>query len=226
MRRAQRARRLLLAAAVACSTAIGACKKPKGWEQREVDYGLVEVAGDKLRLRHDTVGEGKFASQATFVLVDATNTHDADLMVSLGGELVDANGQVVGELGVESLRIPRGGTRMFALIDKQRVTREAATGARVRVVGAHEVEYAPPVQISDDRVVKEANRLTVYATIRNTEPRYVKVIVLAGFYDENDVPMTRPFTLMQLAGETTHPAEFHGPEGAQKAYIFIGEMVY
>jgi len=210
----------------AFAVVVGACKKPKGWEQHEVDYGLVHVHGDKLRLRNDTVGEGKFASKATFVLVDATNTHDADLMVTLGGELVDDEGRDVGELAVESLRVPSGGTRMFALIDKKRVTRAGATGARVRVVGAYEVDYPPPVQITDDRVVKDGDLLTAYATVRNTKPRYVKVIILAGFYDENDVPMTRPFTLMQLAGETSHPAEFPGPPGARKAYIFVGEMVY
>ncbi len=212
--------------AVAVPMAAGGCKKPKGWARDEVDHGLVHVAADKLRLRSDTVGEGEFASKATFVLVDAKNTHDADLMVTLGGELTDESGAAVSDLGVESLRVPAGGTRMFALIDKQRLTRESATGARVRVVGAYEVDYAPPVQITDDHVVKEGDQLTAYATVRNTKPRYVKVIVLAGFYDENDVPMTRPFVLLQLAGETSHPAEFPGPPGAHKAYIFVGEMVY
>lgn len=226
MRRGRVDRSLCALALVTLSLSVTACKKPKGWQRDEVDYGLVEVAGDRLRLRHDIVGEGQFASKATFVLVDARNTHSGDLMVTLGGELVDAEGAVVGELGVESLRVPSGGTRMFALIDKARTTREAASGARVRVVGAHEVDYPPPVQISDDKVVKEGDMLTAYATVRNTKPRYVKVIVLAGFYDENDVPITRPFTLMQLAGDTTHPAEFPGPAGAHKAYIFVGEMVY
>jgi len=216
----------LVAALLGVAVAASACKKPKGWEEREVDYGLVEVAGDRVAVRHDTVGEGRFAAEATFVLVDAKNTHGEDLMVTLGGELVDADGRSLGDLGVESLRIPRGGTRMFALIDKERVKRAAATGARVRVVGAHVVEYVPPVQITDDRVVREGDRVSAYATVNNTKPRHVKVIVMAGFYDENDVPMTRPFTLMQLAGETTHPAEFHGPAGSHKGYLFVGEMVY
>jgi hypothetical protein len=207
-------------------SAAGSCKKPKGWGQREVDYGLVEIASERIHLRDDTVGEGRFASTATFALVDAKNTHDRDLMITLGGELLDGEGKEVGELSPESLRVPSGGTRMFALIDKERTTRSNAASARIRVTGAYVVDYAPPVQITEDRVVREGDRLTVYATVNNTKPRYVKVIILAGFYDEKDFPLTRPFAVLQLAGDTSHPAEFPGPAGAYKAYIFVGDMVY
>jgi hypothetical protein len=215
-------------ACVVVAAAIGAlgCERPKGWQRREVDHALVQVDRDHLHLRTDTVGEGRFASQATFVLVDARNTHSADLEVSLGGDLVDAAGQPVGRLRTESLRVPAGGVRTFALIDEQNQARPAAVAARVDVVGAWAPDYPPPLVVADGAVTRDGDRLVVAGTVHNTADRHVKVIVLAGFYGADGVPLRRPFTLMELAGHTSHPAEFVGPEGATRAYIFIGQYVY
>ena len=202
------------------------CERPKGWERREVDHALVEVDRAHLHLRTDMVGEGRFESPATFVLVDAQNTHTADLEVTLGGVLVDAGGQTVAELRAESLRIPAGGVRTFALIDDQNQARPSAVTARVEVTGAWPPDYPPPLVVAEGAVTRDGDRLMVAGTVHNTVDRHVKVIVLAGFYGADGTPLRRPFTLMELAGNTSHPAEFVGPEGATKAYIFIGQYVY
>ncbi len=206
--------------------AVAGCKRPKGWERREVDYSLVQIDREHQNLRTDTVGEGKFESQATFVLVDAKNSYKADLEVTLSGQLLDAGGHPVAKLRAESLRVPAGGVRLFALVDEKNQAHPEAVSARVDVVGAWSPDYPPPLVVTDGAVTHTGDRIEVAGTVHNTAERYVKVIVLAGFYDADGKPLRRPFTLMQLAGETSHPAEFVGPEGATKAYIFIGQYVY
>ena len=202
-----------------------ACKKAS-WQQREVDHALVTVDKEHINLRHDTVGEGRFESQASFVLVDARNTHDTDLMVTLTGELVDGGGNPVGKLRMESLRIPAGGLRTFALIDAENALRPSATSARLEVTGAWVPGFPPPVVVSEGSVTRSDDRMVVAGTVHNTADRHVKVIVFAGFYAADGTPMTRPFTLMQLAGKSSHPAEFVGPPGASKGYLFIGQAIY
>src|SRR5882762_5072547 len=72
---------------------------------RHLDLEQIRISSD-ARLRTDTVGEGKFASVASFVLVDAENAAADGAYVTLGGELTDASGATVGELRWQSLWIP------------------------------------------------------------------------------------------------------------------------
>src|ERR1700733_9241141 len=69
---------------------------------RNLDLDAIRVSPD-ARLRTDTVGGGPFASNASFVLVDAENTAAEGAHVTLGGELTDAAGAPLGELNSQSL---------------------------------------------------------------------------------------------------------------------------
>lgn len=214
---------------VAVVVAIGGlsgCKKPKTWGEREADRGLVEVDSAHLNLRSDVVGQGEFQSKATFVLIDARNTHNEDLLVTLGGELVDAKGIVVGTLRPESLHVPAGLKRTFALIDDQNAERPAATTARMEVTGAHVPSYSPSIGVDAIHVYEEGDHLLASARIANKAERPAKVIVLASFRDDQGKPLTRPFMLIELDGGTSRPVDFRGPPGAESATIFVGETVW
>ena len=218
--------RVLIAMTSLSTLALGCQPKP-GFDDREVDYSLVRIARDKATLRHDTVGHDKWESQATFVLIDAHNLHDKDLIVSLGGDLVDGQGAPVGKVRTESLRIPAGGVRTFAMIDREQQVRDAATSARIEVLGAFVPNYPPLVQVTDGAAYRyDSERIVVNGVVRNAVDRPTRVIVLAGFYDADDRPLTRPFTEMFLPGDGHSNAQFPGPPGAVKGYIFIGPMVY
>ena len=186
----------------------------------------VAIDHDKLRVRTDRVGHGRWESEASFVLVDVESRHDQDLMVTLGGELVSSSGAALGPLRPASLRVPAGGVRTFALVDKQQRAHPAVADARVAVLGAFVPQYEPPVVVTDGHVYRDGDRVVVNARIRNTADGPVRVIVLAGFYDPDGMPMTRPFTDMYIPGHGQHTAEFVGPPGSAAGYIFIGDMVY
>lgn len=209
-----------------CITASAGCQRRAPRDERQVGFGLVRLDTARMALRHDRVGHGKWASEASFVLVDAENTHARDLLVTLAGELVDEQGVSVGRLRPASLRIPAGGVRTFALVDDEQAVRARAASARVRVVGAHEPDYPPPVQVSEGHVFPDGDRVVVTARVHNTADRPVRVLVLGGFYDRRGVPVQRPFTEMHLPGGASHTAQFVGPPGSAKGYIFIGDLVY
>lgn len=215
---------MLLAILLAAS--LTSCKKGKAWQEREVDYHLVHVDTEHLHLRHDLIGHGKWEARATFALVDAQNTHGEDLLVTLAGEFADKDGRVVGTMRPESLRIPAGGARTFAMIDQDNALRPDAVTARVRVVGAYVPSYVAPVQITDGKVYPDGDRVVVKGMVRNAVDQPVRVIIIAGFHDREGKPLTRPFTEMTLAGLGDHPAQFVGPPGSVKGYIFVGDMVY
>ena len=99
--------------------------------------------------------------------------------------------------------------------------------ARIEVLGAYVPTYPPLVQVTDGAAYRyDSERIVVNGVIRNAVDRPARVIVLAGFYDADDRPLTRPFTEMFLAGDAHSNAQFPGPPGAVKGYIFIGDMVY
>ncbi|MCG8419590.1 MAG: hypothetical protein MJE77_16790 [Proteobacteria bacterium] len=208
------------------AAAMGGCRKPTASQQRDVHPGAVRLDTKTTNLRHDRVGHGKWQSQATFVLADAHNTDKRDLLVTLRAVFVDRHGAQVGISDSQSLRIPAGGVRTFALVDNQQRVRTHATSARVEVMGAYAPDHPPPVQITDGKVYRDGDRVVVNAMVRNAVERPVHVIVIAGFYDRDGKPMTRPFTSMYVPGDGNHPAEFVGPPGSVKGYIFVGDMVY
>src|SRR3954468_2061487 len=82
---------------------LAACSHGK--PAHNLDLDAIHVSAD-VRLRSDVVGDGKFASTSSFVLVDAENAGAEGANVTLGGELHDAAGAKVGELRSQSLWIP------------------------------------------------------------------------------------------------------------------------
>src|SRR5262249_60360780 len=93
---------------------------------RSVDLDAIRISGD-ARMRTDVVGDGKFASTSSFVLVDAENTAAEGAYVTLGGAFTDAAGATVGQLKSQSLWVPAHESRTFALVDSERVARPTAT---------------------------------------------------------------------------------------------------
>jgi hypothetical protein len=140
--------------------------------------------------------------------------------------LVDAKGAVVGTLRSESLYVPAGLKRTFALVDDQNGERSRATAAQVEVSGAHVPSYAPSIGVDEIHVYEEGDHLLASARIANKAERSAKVIVLASFRDEPGMPITRPFMLIELDGGTSRPVDFRGPPGAKSATIFVGETVW
>ncbi len=203
------------------------CAKQKSQSPKQIDPALIVVHGDKRVLRHDTVGVGRFASSATFVLVDVENRDQAEVVVTMGGELVDGAGTRVSGLRAESLRIPAGGRRVFALIDDENKKRVRAVSAKLRVLEGHRAQHPSPVKITDGNVYQDGDRVVVNAYAVNTsKERAGRVIVLGAFYDRAGLPMTRPFVDLRIPKGDKHPVQFVGPSGSHTASIFVGQMVY
>ena len=210
---------------------------------RELDRDRIVIEGAQMRT--DSVGSGKFLDTATFVLVDARNTASEGAYVTLAGELVDAGGAVVGELAMQSLWIPAGETRMFALVDTERKPRSTAKTARAKVRGAS-VKPAPLAHIEDFHSFDDNGRLVLQAYLVNDANRDSQVMVVGAFYDANERPMTRPFSVVRIKAKqdpTTPgncpdgdadllpmaskcPIQLIGPRGATRGTMFVGDTQY
>lgn len=201
--------------------ALASCAKQ---EPRQLDLELIRVTND-ARLRTDTVGDGKFAELATFVLVEAENTGKEGAYVTLGGELADETGKAVGELRAQSLWIPAGELRTFALVDKQRKPRPDAKAARIYVRGA-KLGPPPPATVRDFRELDDHGKTVVQATVKNEADRPGNIMVVASFYGPDGRPMTRPFTLLWIDKQAELPVQFVGPPGSVRGTIYIGETAY
>jgi hypothetical protein len=133
-------------------------------QSHQLDHDLIRVTKD-ANLRTDTIGDGKFSDLATFVLVEAENTSKQGAYVTLAGELADASGATVGELRAQSLWIPAGELRTFALIDKQRKPRPNAKAARVFVRGAMVPKHPPPMTVEGIREIPDNDKLVVQGIV-------------------------------------------------------------
>lgn len=192
---------------------------------RNLDLGQIRVLDD-ARLRTDVVGDGKFASTASFVLVDAENAAAEGANVTIGGELTDASGATVGELKAQSLWIPPHEARTFALVDRQRVRRPTAAAARIKVFGAVVPDEPPRAQIAELHSFDDRGKIVVQAFLVNTADRPGQIMVIGAFHDAHGQPMTRPFQLIEIAAHDRRVVQFVGPEGSTRGTIFIGDTVY
>jgi hypothetical protein len=190
-----------------------------------LDLDAIRLTGD-ARLRTDTVGDGTFASTATFVLVDAENTAAQGAYVTLGGELGDAAGAKVGDLKPQSLWVPAHEARTFALVDRDRVARPAATAARIKVYGALIPDEPPRASITDLHTFDDRGRIVVRAYLVNGADRPGQIMAVGAFHDAHGQPMTRPFEMVELAGHGRRVVQFVGPEGSTRGTIFIGDVIY
>jgi hypothetical protein len=123
-----------------------------------------------------------------------------------------------------SIRIPAGGSRLFALVDGEQRARPEATAARVEVLGAMPVEYAPPYQVTDGHVYGDQGRAVVAGNVVNTADRPGSAVIVAAFFDEAGRPMQRPSTVFKLDPHGKRGTQFVGPPGSKSAYLFIGEV--
>ncbi len=205
---------LLLLAALGC----------KGKPARSLDLDRIRVTTD-ARMRTDTVGDGAFASTATFVLVDAENTASESAYVTLGGELTTDGGAVVGYLKPQSLWIPAGERRTFALVDTERKPRPASTSARIVVRGAMIPDSPPPAHIEDAHVFDDHGKAVVQAYLVNDADRIGTIMVVAAFHDGSGRPMARPFQLIEIDRKAKQTVQFVGPEGSKTGTIFVGDVV-
>jgi hypothetical protein len=200
---------------------LGGCKEPK--RMPRVDPATV-VVSEIQTVRTDLIADA--GRSASFVLVDADNKGPSEVLVTLGGRWKDASGAEVGTLRKESLRIPPGGRRTFALLDASLAPRPTAVAAAIEVVDAAIPFDRAPVRIIQGEVYQDQGRAVVAGYVANDAPRGGKAIVIAGFHDGAGKPMTRPFTLYEIGAETKLPVRFVGPDGSRTGYIFVGDVVY
>lgn len=191
---------------------------------RQLDKGTIEVVKG-ARLRTDTIGDGEFAEQATFVLVDAENRGSAGAYVTLGGELGDASGAQVAVLKPQSLWIPAGETRAYALVDDQRKPRPTASSARYVVRGVQDGE-PPLAHVDGVRAVPDQDHVIAQGTLVNDADREGKAVVTAAFHDANGQLQTRPFAVVDMAPHASQGVQFVGPPGSTRAQIFVGDVIY
>lgn len=209
----------------------------------ELDYKEITVEG--AHMRTDTVGDERFSTTATFVLVDARNNATQGAYVTLDGQLLDAGGGIVGELLPQVLWIPPGEARTYALVDSEGAPRPSAKSARARVRAA--AILAPPLaHLEEVHQFDDHGKPILQAYLVNDADRDGYITVIAAFHDERGRPMTRPFQVLKVkrkqepvevgrcpdmnarAGATSSKCvvQFVGPAGAKHASLFIGETVY
>ncbi len=204
------------------TAALAGCKAPAA---RSVDPDLVWVSPD-ARVRTDTVGEGQFTSRATFVLVDAENRSPDPAMITLSGTFRDEAGAVVGELAAESLWVPAGGRRLFALVDDEQEPRPEAKGAQILVSGAKVADRPPIMRVEGHASFDDYGKVVARARLINDADRPGRAIVFAAFHNGNGLPMARPFTLIPIGAKSTLPLQLVGPPGSTTGTIFLGDIVY
>lgn len=205
---------------VALLASVGCARK----QARELDRDLIHVTSD-ARLRTDTIGGGSHTDLATFVLVEAENTANEGAYVTLAGELTDDKGMRLGELRPQSLWIPAGELRTFALVDRKREPHPDAKAAKIYVRGARP-GTPPPVMVEGLRQIDDHGKTVVQATVKNEAQRGGNIMVIASFYAADGKPMTRPFTTLWIDKGASLPVQFVGPEGSTRGTIFIGDVAY
>ena len=225
-----------------------ACERTR--PAKNLDLDLIRVSTD-ARLRSDMIGGNavaygmtpgmpaeirdyvsdldenqKFAGRATFVLADAENTGGDPAMVTLGGDLRDGAGAVVGALKPESLWIPPGESRTFALIEATHSTQPSAVAAQIKVRGAVIREESRDMRLEHVMSHDDYGKTVVEATLVNTAGRLGKAIVLASFHASDHRPMTRPFSVIRLEAHEQRRIQFVGPVGSTTGTLYLGDLVY
>tara|TARA_R110002073_G_scaffold225022_15_gene385707 strand:+ start:5271 stop:5969 length:699 start_codon:yes stop_codon:yes gene_type:complete len=202
-----------------------ACEKDT-WKPKEADRKQIVVHGELMTLHTGTVGTGEHEGHATYVLVDATNPSKLDLAVTLAGSFLDGDGKEVGKIQRQSLRIPAGGTRTFALVDGEQSAHANASGATIEVSSAVQLDYPQQIIITDLNENEDNGRIVVAGYVTNTVERIGKALVFATFYNKEGKPMERPSTLFRLERKARRGVQFVGPPGSVRATLSVGDIVY
>ena len=216
----------------------------------DLDLDLVRVSTD-ARLRTDTVGGAKatypiapgaipeireylagldaghqFTGEATFVLVDAENTSTDGANITLGGDLRDATGTSVGYLKPESLWVPAGQQRTFALVDTERKARPTASAAHLVVRGAVIPAEPPLARIEEPKTYDDYGKMVLQGTLINDADKRGQIVVFASFHDAGGRPMSRPFSLVAAEPHSRTPIQLVGPQGSTHGTLYVGETLY
>ena len=207
--------------AVVCVVLMGCAASPS---PAQLDKSLVSVAPG-AHLRTDQIGDGAFAETATFVLVDANNAGSDGAYVTLGGELSDGSGTQLGVLKPQSLWIPGGSSRTFALVDDKRQPRPGAAAARFVVRGVQAGE-PPLAHVDGVREVPDDRNIVAQGTLVNDADREGKAVVITSFHDDKGQPMTRPFSIIDLKPHGQQWVQFVGPYGSTHGTIYVGDVIY
>jgi hypothetical protein len=172
-----------------------------------------------------TLGDRRFTDTATFVLIDAANTSDTDAVVTLGGELRDSSGVSLGVLKPESLRIPAGEQRTFALVDRGRQPQPRAAAAQIVVRGARLTEAPPMMHVEAIKTFDDYGKTVIQATLVNDIDRPGQAFVIASFHDAERRPMTRPFSVIHVEAHGRAHVQLVGPQGSKTAAIYVGDAI-
>lgn len=209
--------------AISLGIVVAACGNRAPTEK--VDPALVTISEDVVVLTSD-VGHDQWERPATYVIVDATNTAESDLFVTLGGTLTGADGEPVGELRPESLRMPAGSKRMFLLVDHKDSARPAAVGADLVVKGAVVPTWGLTAHLDEGHLHHDQDRAIVSANLTNDAKRPGKLLVFGAFHDAAGKPMQRQYSLAEIGPGITQVVRFVGPPGSKKGVIFLGDSSY
>ncbi len=223
---ARAARPVVAAFALLCLVLLSTSCEKETWKPKEADRKQIVLHGELMTLHTGTVGSGEFESESTYVLVDASNPGNLELAVTLGGSLLDAEGKELGKLHRQSLRIPAGGTRTFALVDDTQSAHAAASGATIEVTSAVQLDYPEQITITDVNEHEDGGRIVVAGYVQNTVGRIGRALVFATFYNEEGKPMERPSTVFRLERKARRGVQFVGPPGSVRATLSVGDIVY
>jgi len=177
---------------------------------RNLDLDAIRVSPD-ARLRTDTVGDGPFASNASFV-PGRRREHrpPRGAHVTLGGELADAAGTTVGELKSQSLWIPPHEGPHVRPGRHRAPRRPTAAAARIKVKGALIPDDPPRAHISDLHSFDDHGKIVVQAYLVNAADRPGQIMAIGSFHDAHGQPMTRPFSCSRsrpaIAGSSSSSA--------------------
>lgn len=203
------------------------CAGVDGYDTSAVNPAALVIERDGLQVATATIGAGRHARPGTYALVDVRNPLPEAVEVELSGDLLDGSGADVGALYPESLRIPPGGVRTFALVHHGGEVPSAAD-AKVWVRRARVTLHTPVITIEDGNVWQDVgqDRVIVSGNVVNGADRDAKAVVVAGFYDAEGRVLQRPWVELQIARGNKEGARFVGPAGSVKGYMFVADVAY
>lgn len=202
--------------------ATASCEVPRA---AALDPELISVS-PKVTMRTDTVGEGEHVATASFVLVEAENRGLQAATVSLSGTFRDEHGAELGALRAESLWMPAGGRRLFALVDRDRQPRPTARGVQIVVSGVRAATRPPIMRLEAERSHDDFGKIIVYGTLLNDADRPGRAMVFGAFFVGKDQPMTRPFVVVPIAARSALPIHLVGPPGSKRGALYLGDLIY
>ena len=201
-----------------------ACKSPES-KPNAARFADIEIKQDTISIQSGEIGLSEWKSKRSFVLVDAENKSSSDLRVTLSGALLDAANKEVARLEYETLDIPAGARRTFALVEANGKVVDAQR-ANIEVRGAEPIAYPRNVWIDEGYIHKNKDGVVVSGVVVNKGKPMAKVVVIAGFYDEHQKPIKRPFTVITIEGGASRPVTLNGPQGSRSGYLFLGEILH